>query len=211
MPLSMPYWWAALLVCLAYSWTAAGQNLIELTDDTFELATQASTGQTTGHWFVLFICPDKDSKNLEKVWGDLANDSWQQNFGFQVAEVNTCENELLAERFNGNATTLILFRDRKMYKYPLLSSQNSPPQKQTLHQFVTSEYQQTKPLAVPKPRSFTAGLWSAFAANMKELHELGFTSIALLIVGFIVAKFAVYIYLNERKVTKATTAQKKQS
>ena len=38
----------------------------------------------------------------------------------------------------------------------------------------------------------------------------GFTSIALLVVGLIAAKFAVFIYLNEREVTKATSAQKKQ-
>ena len=43
----------ALLVCVACCWAAAGHKPVQLTDNTFEGATQASTGQTTGHWQVL--------------------------------------------------------------------------------------------------------------------------------------------------------------
>ena len=38
----------------------------------------------------------------------------------------------------------------------------------------------------------------------------GFVPAAALVTGFIVITFAVFLYLNERKVNKATTVQKKQ-
>ena len=39
----------------------------------------------------------------------------------------------------------------------------------------------------------------------------GFTWIALVVVGFIAAKFAVFLYLNERKLAKTSNTHKKQS
>lgn len=151
-----------------------------------------------------------DTDRLKKLWADLAEETWQENSGFQVAEVNSCENSLLTDRFDANSTSLILFRDRKMYKYPLGSSQNWPTQSHTLQLFATAGYQQAEPLSVPEPKSLMTVYWSILVANMKELHMLGFPPIAGLVVGFIVINFAVFLYLNERKVSRVTGVQKKQ-
>lgn len=93
--------------------------------------------------FVLFICPALhrvgDVRQVRDSWKALAEESWQESQGFQVAEVspaitngsyglcgilelsdltmlmcsqvNTCHNHHLVERFNITDTTIIMFRD----------------------------------------------------------------------------------------------------
>lgn len=45
----------------------------ELTDKTFEHDTQATTGSTTGDWFVKFCSKkSKECKSIEPLWDELA-------------------------------------------------------------------------------------------------------------------------------------------
>ena len=114
---TMPSLSPVLLSCLATLCVAASQQPVRLSDSTFEDATQAATGQTTGNWqafvpvrsrrhclilrpasvadrLVLFTCPrpagKTTSEELSRLWGDLAEDAWQNNPGYQVAEVLLC-------------------------------------------------------------------------------------------------------------------------
>lgn len=52
----MPHARGLLVLCLLGA-VVASQNALKLTDSTFEKATQASTGQTTGHWQVASLPP----------------------------------------------------------------------------------------------------------------------------------------------------------
>lgn len=60
-----------LLVTLPLIFCAQKVIQIELTDDNFEHDTQASTGATTGDWFVRF-CDTKCTPELDKAWSKLS-------------------------------------------------------------------------------------------------------------------------------------------
>lgn len=45
----------------------------------------------------------------------------------------------------------------------------------------------------------------------QEFTLQGFVPIAAVVIGFIIIKFAVFLYLNERKEAKVPSIQKKQS
>mmetsp|Transcript_5576 Transcript_5576/g.9623 ORF Transcript_5576/g.9623 Transcript_5576/m.9623 type:complete len:248 (-) Transcript_5576:168-911(-) len=95
-------------------------EVVKLTDKTFEHATQASTGQTTGVWFVRLQAPgcricQKQSRKWRQVAGRLEEK-------VVVAEVEVPHNAKVLKRFTkrGLATSLpsmLLFRDRKVYPY----------------------------------------------------------------------------------------------
>ena len=64
-----------LLLSLLFTYTLA-KKVIELTDANFEHDTQASTGATTGDWFVAFTdgrnSPQEISPDFDQIWGELA-------------------------------------------------------------------------------------------------------------------------------------------
>jgi thiol-disulfide isomerase/thioredoxin len=124
-------------------------EVIVLTDKTFEHQTQASTGQTTGKWLIMFSAPwcgrtcaemIPTLELLEKSVGDGS---------VLVATVNTLENLELADRFGIlSQPTLVFFADRKMYKYRGLKTLEA------IQQFVEGGYKDAVALPVPAPPSF---------------------------------------------------------
>lgn len=124
-------------------------EVIVLNDKNFEHQTQASTGQTTGKWFVMFSAPwcgrtcteiIPTLEELEKSVGDGS---------VLVATVNTLENLDLADRFGIlSQPTLVFFADRKMYKYRGLKTLEA------MKQFVEGGYKESVALPVPVPPSF---------------------------------------------------------
>ncbi|DBA90968.1 hypothetical protein WJX79_005783 [Trebouxia sp. C0005] len=195
-----------LLVCFLCL-VGADLSAVKLSDSTFERVTQASTGQTTGHWFVLFTCPEQNKgesfQQLRNSWEDLAEGSWHESYGFQVAEVDTCHSPGLKERFGIEDTAIILFRDRQMYKYanPIQKGANS---KGVLQQFALKGYEYLEALPVPQPQSF-------WAAAMKELFstQLGVMPVAVLTLGLVGAMFVFFVLLNQRRVSAVIQQQKR--
>ena len=113
------------------------ENVIKLTDQTFEHQTQASTGQTTGKWFVMFYAPwCGHCKKLMPVWNDLANGIDPEEDGnIIIATVDTTTNPALLSRFGIRGfPTLLYFADRKMYRY------KSERSIKTLLEFATTKY-----------------------------------------------------------------------
>lgn len=202
----MPHARGMLLVCFLCL-VGADPSAVKLSDSTFERATQASTGQTTGHWFVLFTCPKQNQgesfQQLRNSWDDLAEESWHESYGFQVAEVNTCHNPGLKERFGIEDTAIILFRDRRMYKYAN-TSRKGANSKEALQQFALKGYEHLQALQVPQPQSF-------WAAAMKELFatQLGVMPVAVLTLGFVGAMFVFFVLLNQRRVSAVIQQQKR--
>lgn len=89
----------------------------ELTDDTFEHLTQASTGATTGDWFIMFYSTNcvqclRMMAKWETVGAKLKNK-------VNVALVNKATTGIsTARRFNvDNTPQFIFFRHGKMYRY----------------------------------------------------------------------------------------------
>ncbi|ESN92552.1 hypothetical protein HELRODRAFT_69284, partial [Helobdella robusta] len=91
--------------------------LKRLYDGDFEHLTQASTGSTTGDWFILFYSPQ--CEHFISLWESLAVRLLQQKM---VAVVNTRDNLHLKERFQiSKCPQAIFFRSGKMYEYVLPS------------------------------------------------------------------------------------------
>ncbi|CAI5999731.1 unnamed protein product [Closterium sp. NIES-64] len=102
-----------------------------LTDASFEHDTQASSGQTTGRWFVLFATSDcltsADSASpCHRILASLkeAASSADDVPGrlFIAAQVDVDANPKLKKRFGvGSEPVLKLFRDRAMFSFPQAS------------------------------------------------------------------------------------------
>lgn len=88
-----------------------------LTSETFEHDTQASSGMTTGDWFVMFYADFCGAcRHMKPIWEELATqyDVHQTS----IAKVDAEEASDLRRRFNIRSfPTLILFRNKKMYRY----------------------------------------------------------------------------------------------
>lgn len=112
--------------------------VIDLTDVTFEHQTQASTGQTTGKWFVKFYAPwCGHCKTLAPVWEELDQRLQEENGqdGIIIAKVDTTKETEVGKRFKIESfPTLKYFADRKMYNYK--GSRNIDE----LYEFVTEGY-----------------------------------------------------------------------
>ncbi|XP_017885619.1 uncharacterized protein LOC108628298 [Ceratina calcarata] len=91
----------------------------ELTDETFEHLTQASTGATTGDWFVMFYSTDcVDCARMFARWETVGARLKQR---LNVARVNKQTTGIsTARRFNiQEVPEFIFFRHGKMYRYKI--------------------------------------------------------------------------------------------
>ena len=107
----------ALLVLFAVAGAFAQGEVVTLTDDTFEHQTQASSGQTTGAWFVKFYAPwCGHCRAMAGTWAELAAEV--EGTGVIVADVDATANPITTDRFKGlvkGFPTLLLFRDRGVF------------------------------------------------------------------------------------------------
>ena len=79
-----------VLICLLVSTDVQAQpdSVLMLNDDKFESTTQASTGQTTGNWLILFSEPSHDNyKELINLWGSLSDYATAERLGVLLAQV----------------------------------------------------------------------------------------------------------------------------
>ncbi len=104
------------------------EGIIQLTDKNFEQITQASTGQTTGKWFVFFSskkCPHCTA--LHPKWQTLSEklEMDHPDSSVLLAIVDVTENPGLLQRFGiKSMPTMYYFADRGMYEYPPRSPRN---------------------------------------------------------------------------------------
>eukprot|EP00775_Hariotina_reticulata_P012697 gene12697-12828_t len=128
-------------------------DVVKLSSQTFEHQTQAATGQTTGHWCVLF----SNSSNSDSKQQVVAEDAWEQLAADEdkttiYAKVDVGRSTAVSSRFNIQATpAAILFRDRAMYMVPLEESALNDADKLSaaVHSFVSTGYEEQEALAVP--------------------------------------------------------------
>ncbi|XP_067942078.1 thioredoxin domain-containing protein-like [Watersipora subatra] len=88
-------------------------NVIQLSDDTFEHQTQASTGATTGDW--LLWLHETSCSDMTAVWDAVAS---RLKYSKVVGELDTTLNPKVAERFNlQTCQSFLLLRRGKYYTY----------------------------------------------------------------------------------------------
>lgn len=133
---------------------SSGGIITKLTDDNFEHLTQASTGQTTGKWFVVMgaVWCGYACTKLHPLLEELPRVAP----GVVVGMVDTTANRAIAERFQiVDHPTLLYFADRKMYRYGSRASGQDPHTLEAFREFCIGGYQQYQPLPIPAPPSFT--------------------------------------------------------
>lgn len=91
-------------------------KVVALDVDTFEHLTQASTGMTTGDWFVKFYAPwCGHCKSMNPDWIKLAESQHQK---INVAEVDCTEQQQICARFEVQGyPTLIYLKNGKMQQF----------------------------------------------------------------------------------------------
>eukprot|EP00591_Stephanopyxis_turris_P006131 CAMPEP_0195522428 /NCGR_PEP_ID=MMETSP0794_2-20130614/20598_1 /TAXON_ID=515487 /ORGANISM="Stephanopyxis turris, Strain CCMP 815" /LENGTH=249 /DNA_ID=CAMNT_0040652185 /DNA_START=104 /DNA_END=853 /DNA_ORIENTATION=- len=140
----------------------SGGEVIELTDDTFEHLTQASTGQTTGKWFVKFYAPwCGHCKSLAPVWDKLADvvAAEHADTGIIIAKIDNTKHTEIRARFGITGfPTLKYFADRKMYTY------KGKRDLESLTEFVTSGYTDAEPEEIPAPPAW-------FETKVKDVRK----------------------------------------
>jgi len=101
--------------------SSSSSQVVVLTDSTFEHQTQASTGQTTGKWFVKFYAPwCGHCKRLAPVWDKLASvlATDHADEGIVVAKVDCTTNRKVCDRFDVSGyPTLKYIAGGKVYSF----------------------------------------------------------------------------------------------
>jgi protein disulfide-isomerase-like protein len=140
-------------------------TVIVLTNENFEHQTQASTGQTTGKWFVDFYAPwCGHCVKLEPIWNELAADLAQNHAeqGILLAKVDSTVNRDLAKRFQVRSyPTLKYFANHKVYTYTGERTLDA------LKEFVLSGYQNETGEKVPLPPSW----WEVTSKKISDSYE----------------------------------------
>ena len=110
-------WVVALALSLCFAGNACASEVHELTNSNFERNTQASTGSTTGNFFVKFYAPwCGHCKALAPTWEKLAANP---PHGTLFAKVDCTGNgDKVCSRFKVRGfPTLIMFAGGRMYSY----------------------------------------------------------------------------------------------
>lgn len=93
-----------------------GEALINLDDNNFEHHTQATSGATTGDWFIMFGAPwCEHCDDMMQMWNATAKDlKGEINVGY----IDASNNPFTAQRFNiSGYPTLILVRQGRAYEH----------------------------------------------------------------------------------------------
>ncbi|KAH8393899.1 hypothetical protein KR215_006106 [Drosophila sulfurigaster] len=170
----------------------------ELSDETFEHLTQASTGATTGDWFIFFnsaecvLC-----QRLYAIWESVAGKLKRK---INVARVNALAAGVsTAKRFNVVETPeFILLRQGKLYRYTL--KEFTP---QAFIEFAEGGFTKT---SHPEPVPPIAGLMDDISLKQILEHVSSYGPLPLAIVGGLSLIILVYIL---KSVCKSSEKPKK--
>lgn len=123
--------------------TLCNGRVIELSDTNFEHDTQASTGGTTGVWFVEFYAPwCQHCRTFEGIWTKVGK---ELEGLVNVARVDASNNAKLSERFNIRALPHLILLDKgKMYVYKGRMNQVE------IQEFALGAFEKSKGVMVPK-------------------------------------------------------------
>ncbi|XP_036673277.3 thioredoxin domain-containing protein isoform X1 [Drosophila suzukii] len=161
----------------------------ELSDDNFEHLTQASSGATTGDWFIFFSSAECTvCQRLYAVWESVGGKLKRK---LNIARMNSLESGISTAKRLGalESPAFIFLRQGKMYKYS--AKQYTP---EAFVQFAEKGYlTQSHPQPVPELPSavneFLGPLQSYFKSeNLTSLATLGI--VALVAVFFVTKKVA---------------------
>eukprot|EP00549_Striatella_unipunctata_P016089 CAMPEP_0118695518 /NCGR_PEP_ID=MMETSP0800-20121206/13241_1 /TAXON_ID=210618 ORGANISM="Striatella unipunctata, Strain CCMP2910" /NCGR_SAMPLE_ID=MMETSP0800 /ASSEMBLY_ACC=CAM_ASM_000638 /LENGTH=203 /DNA_ID=CAMNT_0006594339 /DNA_START=63 /DNA_END=674 /DNA_ORIENTATION=- len=196
-----------LLICA--SSLVSGGEVVELTDATFEHQTQASSGGTTGSWFVLFSAKGcKHCAIMEDGFKLLAEEEELAEKGIVIAKVDTPSNRKTSVRFEIKGTpTLIYLHRGKLHRY------RGKRTKDAMKEFLVGHSGEGgKPIPVPPTfimELFLIGkaVWTEFYRSLAGKN--GTAGIAVIFLT--VMTFAVFTLLLCILVMPSTKSKQKES
>eukprot|EP00053_Salpingoeca_punica_P015589 m.143960 g.143960 ORF g.143960 m.143960 type:complete len:258 (-) comp16754_c2_seq2:1351-2124(-) len=152
-----------VVVCAAATGVAAEGNVIDLTEENFEHLTQASTGATTGNWFVKFYAPwCGHCKHLAPVWEELATSVKGE---VNVAKVDCTKQAGLCSRFSLQGyPTLRMFSLGRMYDY------KGGRSLEDLSKYALGDFKTESSVEVPLSPPFFSVLLSKFENYVNNIH-----------------------------------------
>ncbi|XP_031839074.1 protein disulfide-isomerase A4 [Nomia melanderi] len=159
----------------------------QLTDDTFEHLTQASSGATTGDWFVMFYSTDcMESIRMSTKWETVGA---KLKHRVNVARIDIyTTGASTARRFKVSETpAFIFFRHGKMYRYEI--------PKYDINAFVSFAkdwYKNARAEIVPVPQTPFDDFVQTIANGLRDnpwIMKLGSITIGVLIIISVASKF----------------------
>ncbi|XP_058791130.1 protein disulfide-isomerase A4 [Phymastichus coffea] len=169
----------------------------ELTDDSFEHLTQASTGATTGDWFVMFYSPDcVDCQRMGARWEAVGARLKQR---INVARVNKYSTGASTARRFGvyEVPQFILFRHGKMYRY-LIPKHDT----KSFISFAQDWYKNAHGEKVPVPQSPFDDLVQMTVNFLKDnpwVMKLGSITIGVLVIVTVASKLRKKTEVSHKK------------
>lgn len=169
----------------------------ELTDDTFEHLTQASSGATTGDWFVMFYSTDcVECVRMIARWEAVGAKLKQRVNVARIDKYTTGAST--ARRFNVyQAPEFIFFRHGKMYRYQI--------PKYDINSFVLFAkdwYRNARAEPVPVPQSPFDDFVQMIANTLRDnpwIMKLGSITIGVLIIISMASKFRRKTETSQKK------------
>jgi len=177
----------------------------------FEHDTQASTGMTTGDWFVEFYAPwCGHCKKLTPIWDRLAETLKKK---VTIAKVDVTKNRILGKRFGIQGfPTLIFFSKGKMYKYRGMRTVEK------LKEFAMGGHKKLEPLDIPPEPSAWVGLAFWIIQKYTKLNDvhpalglLGLAGLGLLLAVIMISMAETFRTLLCPKTKMPVRAQKNTS
>eukprot|EP00929_Paragymnodinium_shiwhaense_P094712 TRINITY_DN5547_c0_g2_i2.p1 TRINITY_DN5547_c0_g2~~TRINITY_DN5547_c0_g2_i2.p1 ORF type:complete len:244 (+),score=65.17 TRINITY_DN5547_c0_g2_i2:385-1116(+) len=141
----------------------ADSKVTTLTDEDFEHLTQASTGATTGDWFVKFYAPwCGHCRSMEKSWEKLGERLREEGSYVNIAKVDGTTEKATTRRFDVRGfPTLLFLTHGKMKKYDGRRSEEE------LYKWATEGHRSKAGEEVPGPPGLIAELFSKFEAKVE--------------------------------------------
>ncbi|KAK1130424.1 hypothetical protein K0M31_018555 [Melipona bicolor] len=169
----------------------------ELTDDTFEHLTQASSGATTGDWFVMFYSTDcVECVRMIARWEAVGAKLKQRVNVARIDKYTTGAST--ARRFNVyEAPEFIFFRHGKMYRYQI-----SKYDINSFISFAKEWYRNARAEPVPVPQSPFDDLVQMIANFLREnpwIMKLGSITIGVFIIISVASKFRRKTEMAQKK------------
>jgi thiol-disulfide isomerase/thioredoxin len=190
-------------------------EIVELTDATFEHETQASTGMTTGSWFVFFKaqqCP-----HCERIYPEfeaLSQDEELSENGIVFATVDVPSNRATATRFDIRGFPSFLYL-HKGNMYPIKGKRNAETWKHLLTDGFDEKLKDTA-MPIPPPLTGLDQFFKTLKAAGREFWDAasgnqgseGYLIVALISISMLVMGGLLSLFFLPAK--KTNTKKKKQ-
>jgi thioredoxin domain-containing protein 5 len=188
---------------------SSNAEIVELTDDNFEHQTQASTGATTGSWFIMVSSPTCSScAELKEAFEPLDGDSELYEQGIVLGQMDAYSNSDTLTRFDIlKLPTLMYIHKGTVYRFPM--SEHEYRTTEVLKTFLLSDYKKVEAETIPGPPSIWTQIEAAFADvvrissglnGMVGVAIVGLLGLMLLTTGVLIA---VLVKGNKKKAPPA--------